>query len=52
MQPPLPLAELTAPAPLAWEQLAPDNQTEAVMVLARLMAKFVQPNHGEEHDDD
>jgi hypothetical protein len=52
MQPPLPLAGLSAAPPLAWERLAPDEQTDAVAVLARLMAQLVQPAHEEEHDDD
>ena len=52
MQPPLPLAGLSAPLPLAWEHLAPDEQTNAIAVLARLMAQLVQPAHEEEHDDD
>jgi hypothetical protein len=52
MQQPLPLAGLAAPPQLAWEQLAPDNQAEAVAVLARLIAQFVQPSHEEAHDDD
>jgi len=52
MQPPLPLAGLAAPPPLAWEQLAPDKQAEAVAVLARLMARLVQPTHEEEDNDD
>jgi hypothetical protein len=52
MQPPLPLAGLTAPPPLAWEHVAPDEQTEAVAVLARLMAQLVQPTPEEDHDDD
>jgi hypothetical protein len=54
MQPPLPLAGLSAPPPLAcaWEHLAPDEQTNAIAVLARLMAQLVQPAHEEEHDDD
>jgi hypothetical protein len=51
MQPPLPLAGLSASPPLAWEHLAPDEQTDAVAVLARLMAQLVQPAH-KEHDDD
>ncbi len=52
MQPPLPLAGLTAPPPLAWELLAPDPQLEAVTVLARLMARLVRPMPEEEHNDD
>ncbi|MFN2507033.1 MAG: hypothetical protein ABR540_22955 [Acidimicrobiales bacterium] len=52
MQPPLPLAGLTAPPPLAWELLAPPQQREAVAVLARLMAQLVQPQPTEEHNDD
>lgn len=52
MQPPLPLAGLAAPPPLAWERLAPDEQAEAVSVLARLMAQLVQPTQEEEHGDD
>lgn len=50
MQPPLPLAGLTAPPPLAWELLAPGDQRDAVAVLARLMTQLVQP--GEEHSDE
>ena len=44
----LPLAGLAALPPLAWEQLAPDKQAEAVAVLARLMAQLVEPTHEEE----
>ena len=51
MQPPLPLVGLIAPRPLAWEHLAPDEQTQAVAVLARLMAQLVRPTHEEERDD-
>jgi hypothetical protein len=52
MQSPLPLAGLNAAPPLAWEHLAPEEQTDAVAVLARLMAQLVEPAHEEEHDDD
>jgi hypothetical protein len=52
MQPPLPLAGLAAPPPLAWEQLASDRRAEAISVLARLMAQLVQPTQVEEHRDD
>ena len=52
MQPPLPLAELSGPLPLAWELVAPEPRAEAVAVLARLMAQLVQPAAGEEHSDD
>lgn len=52
MQPPLPLAGLTAPSPLAWEHLALDEQAEAVAVLARLMAQLVRPTREEERNDD
>lgn len=50
MQPPLPLAGLSAPPPLAWELLAPGDRREAVAVLARLMAQLAQPK--EEHSDE
>ena len=50
MQPPLPLAGLSAPPPLAWELLAPGDQRDAVAVLARLMAHLVQPK--EDRSDD
>ena len=53
MQPSLPLAGLTASSPLlAWEQLVPDEQAEAVAVLARLMTQIVQPTPVEEDNDD
>ena len=52
MQPPLPLAGLIAPPPLAWEHLAPGEQLEAVAVLARLMAQLVQPTPEEGETDD
>jgi hypothetical protein len=52
MQLPLPLVGLAAPPPLAWEQLAPHTQAEAVAVLARLIAQLVQPTDEEEHHDD
>ena len=52
MQPSLPLAGLTASPPLAWEQLVPDEQAEAVAVLARLMTQIVQPTPVEEDNDD
>lgn len=54
MQLALPIAGLVAPAPLAWERLAPEDQAEAVSVLARLMAQYVQPApiDEEEQDDD
>jgi len=52
MQPPLPLAGLIAPPPLAWEQLAPDEQSEAVAVLARLMGQLVRPAPKEEDNDE
>jgi hypothetical protein len=52
MQQPLPLTGLAGPPLLAWEQLAPHDQSEAVAVLARLMAQLVQPTHEEEHIDD
>lgn len=52
MQLALPIFGLDVPAPLAWEQLAPEHQAEAVSVLARLMAQFVQPapEEGEPHE--
>jgi hypothetical protein len=43
MQLHLPLPELTGPAPLSWEQLAPDQQVAAVAVLSRLMARAARP---------
>ena len=43
MQLPLPLSGLTGPPPMAWEQVAPDQQFEAVEMLARLMARVVHP---------
>lgn len=52
MQPPLPLPGLSPPPPLAWELVAPGRQAEAVAVLARLMARFVQPAPEEEHSLD
>ncbi len=52
MQPPLPLAGLIAPPPLAWEHLAPGEQLEAVAVLARLIAQLVQPTPEEGETDD
>jgi hypothetical protein len=52
MQPPLPLAGLTATPPLAWKLLGPAQQREAVAVLARLMAQVVQPQPKEERNDD
>ncbi len=52
MQPPLPLAGLSAPPPIAWELLAPGEQLEAVVVLARLMAQLVQPTPEEGERDD
>ena len=52
MQPPLPLAGLTAPPPLAWELLAPGDRRDAVAVLARVMAQLVRPRPKEEHNDD
>jgi hypothetical protein len=52
MQPPLPLAGLIAPPPLAWEHLAPGEQLAAVGVLARLMAQLVQPTPEEGETDD
>jgi hypothetical protein len=52
MQPPLPLAELSGPLALAWEQVAPRSRAEAVAVLARLMAQLVQPAAEEEHSHD
>jgi hypothetical protein len=50
MQPPLPLAGLTAPPPLAWELLDPADRGEAVAVLARLMAQLVQPKEAPSND--
>ena len=50
MQPPLPLAGLSAPPPLARELLAPGDQRDAVAVLARLMAQLVQAK--EDRNDD
>lgn len=53
MQLPLPLFDLVAPAPLAWEHVAPNDQLEAVAMLARLMTQLVQPVVvEEEHTDD
>lgn len=52
MQMALPLAGLDAPAPLAWERLAPGEQTEVVSVLARLMARLVRPAPEEEQQSD
>ncbi len=52
MQLPLPLADLTGPPPLAWECLASEDQNEAVVVLARLMAQLVGPTREEDNDDD
>ncbi|HZA76178.1 MAG TPA: hypothetical protein VE623_07270 [Acidimicrobiales bacterium] len=52
MQPPLPLAGLVAPPPLAWEHVATHEQAEAVAVLARLMAQLIQPTHEEEDNDE
>jgi hypothetical protein len=52
MQPPLPLAGLAGPPPLAWEQFALDHQAEAVAVLARLMTQVVPPTCEEDHHDD
>jgi len=48
----LPLAGLSAPPPLVWELLAPGEQIEAVVVLARLMDRVVQPVEEEEQHDD
>jgi hypothetical protein len=42
MQLHLPLSGLTGPPPMAWEQVDPDQQSEAVAVLARLMARAVR----------
>jgi hypothetical protein len=39
----LPLDGLTTPPPGAWEQLAPGDKVETVLVLARLMARLVRP---------
>lgn len=56
MQLPLPLSGLAGPPPMAWEHVAPDQQSEAVAVLARLMARAVQmstdPDEQEEPTDD
>ncbi len=56
MQLALPLSGLTRPPPMAWEQVAPDQQSEAVAVLARLMARAVHlstdPDEQEEPTDD
>ncbi len=52
MQPPLPLAGLSPPAPLAWEHVAPGSQAAAVALLARLMAQLVHPAPEEEHSRD
>lgn len=52
MQMALPLAGLDAPAPLAWERLAPGEQAEVVSVLARLMAQLVRPAPEEEQQSD
>jgi len=43
MQLHLPLSELAGPLPMAWEQLAPDQQVAVVAVLSRLMARAVCP---------
>jgi hypothetical protein len=52
MQPPLPLVELGALLPLAWEHVAPRSRAEAVAELARLMVRLVHPAAGEEHSHD
>jgi hypothetical protein len=52
MQLSLSLAGLTAPPPLAWEQLASGQQVEAVAVLARLMVKVLNPQPEQEPNDD
>jgi len=52
MQLGLPLDGLDAPAPLAWDRLAPQEQAEAISVLARLMALSVQPAPEEETSDE
>ena len=46
------LTGLAAPPPLAWEHVNPAQQVEAVAVLARLMARVVQPATEEEQPDE
>jgi len=51
MQMLLPLPGL-APPTLDWEGLDPDGRAEAVSMLARLMAKVINPELEQEHNDD
>lgn len=47
----LPLAGLAAPPPLAWDQVSPAGQAEAVALLARLMAQLARPAPEEKSDE-
>jgi len=51
MQMSLPLPGLVPPAP-GWEGLDPDRRAEAVSMLARLMAKVLNPEPEQEHNND
>ena len=51
MQLHLALSGLIGPPPMAWEQVAPAQQLEAVAVLARLMARAVQPTNRHDQEE-
>jgi hypothetical protein len=51
MQMSLPLPGL-APLEPVWEGFDPDRRAEAVLILARLMAKVLNPQPEQEHNND